>query len=107
MRQVRFICSDLAAQPAGSSCLRGEPDTNECVIEDPDGFEGISPEKTDEMEVVGREGVVEVGGHFFIGEPAYYPAVHLETPEHRTSLGELASIKVWQGVGCELAEALQ
>jgi hypothetical protein len=38
------------------------------VIEDPDGFEGISPEKTDEMEAVGREGVVEVGGHLLANQ---------------------------------------
>ena len=76
-------------------------------MEDPDGFEGISPEKTDEVEAVGGEGVVEVEGHFFISEPVYCPAVHLETPEHRTDLGELASIKVWLGFGRELAEALQ
>jgi len=57
-----------------------ESDTNECVMEDSDGFEGISPEKTDKVEAVGGDGVVEVGGHFFISKPVYYPAVHLEAP---------------------------
>lgn len=87
--------------------LEREPDTDEYVMEDLGRFGGVGTEKTDEVEAVGREGVVEVKGHLLTGEPACYPTVHLEIPEHLTDLWKLANIKVWLRVGRELDEALQ
>lgn len=45
-------------------------------MEDLGRFGGVGTEKTDEVEAVGREGVVEVKGHLLTGEPACYPTVH-------------------------------
>jgi hypothetical protein len=53
------------------------------------------PRRLDEVEAIGREGVVEVESHLLTSEPTHYPAVYLETPEHFTDLGKLASVKVW------------
>ena len=77
------------------------------MVERLDGFEGVGAEKADEVEAVGREGVVELQSDLLTGEPANDPAVYLESPEHLADLGKLASIEVWQGVRRELVEALQ
>lgn len=71
-----------------------------------DRLEGIGTEETDEVEAVGREGVVEIEGYLLPREPTYYPAIYLEAPEHLTDFRKLTSVKVWEGVGRELAEAL-
>jgi hypothetical protein len=68
--------------PRRSSCrvvlFKGEPNTDECLMEDPDRLKGICTEEADGVEGVGREGVVEIEGYLLTREPTFYPAVSLE-----------------------------
>jgi hypothetical protein len=87
--------------------FKGQPDTNECLVESLDRFESVSAEKAKEVKAVREEGVVKFKSGLSTGELTDDSAVYLETTEHLADLRELASIEVWQGVGCELVEAFQ
>lgn len=75
--------------------LKGQPDMNECLMINLDGFEGIGAEKAEEVKAVCGEGVLEFKGGLPTGEPADDSAVYFKASEHLADLWEFTGVKVW------------